>query len=198
MKDKEEKLTPSLILKMFAETDKKFAELAEDRKATDKQIAELAEDRKATDKQIKELSKNINGIANSNGEMAEEMIFNSLKKDKTFAGIKFYDIDRNIKLKSKALKLDSEFDVVLENGDTVAIIETKYKVREKDVSELLNKKLNNFRKLFPMYANYKIMLGVGGMSFEKKAIAEANKKGIGIIKIVGDKVEYQTENVKIY
>ena len=175
--DKKEKLTPSLILKMFAETDKKIAE---------------------TDRIVKELSKNVNGIANSNGEMAEEMIYNSLKRDKTFAGIKFYDIDRNIKLKSKALKLDSEFDVVLENGDTVAIIETKYKVREKDVSELLNKKLNNFRKLFPMYANYKIMLGVGGMSFEKKAIIAANKKGIGIIKIVGDKVEYQTENVKIY
>ena len=130
--------------------------------------------------------------------MAEEMIYNALDREMTFSGIKFQYICANMNKSLKSENIRAEFDVVLENGDTVAIIETKYKVREKDVSELLNKKLNNFRKLFPMYANYKIMLGVGGMSFEKKAITAANKKGIGIIKIVGDKVEYQTENVKIY
>jgi hypothetical protein len=41
-------------------------------------------------------------------------------------------------------------------------------------------------------------LGVGGMSFYKDAIEKAKQKGIGIIKVVGDKVEYYTENVKKY
>ena len=36
------------------------------------------------------------------------------------------------------------------------------------------------------------------MSFEDKAIAEAKENGIGIIKVVGDKVEYYTEGIKIY
>jgi len=191
----EEKLAPELILKMFAETDKilteKFAE-------TDKQIKELAEDRKATDKQIKELSKNIGGISNSNGKMAEEMIYNALNRDKTFAGIKFNDIDKNMKLHSSFLNLKGEFDVVLKNGDTIGIIETKYKVEKDDIIDLVEKKTINFRKLFPMFSDYKILLGIGGMSFENDAITTAKEKGIGIIKVVGDKLEYQTENVKIY
>jgi len=186
--DKKEKLTPSLILKMFAESAAK----------SEKEWKEIKESQKETDRIVKELSKNVNGIANSNGEMAEEMIYNALDREMTFSGIKFQYIYANMNKLLKSENIRAEFDVVLENGDTVAIIETKYKVREKDVIELLNKKLSNFRKLFPMYANYKIMLGVGGMSFEKKALTAANKKGIGIIKIVGDKVEYQTENVKIY
>jgi len=36
------------------------------------------------------------------------------------------------------------------------------------------------------------------MSFEKDAIDEANKSGVGIIKVVGDKVEYYTEGIREY
>ena len=115
-----------------------------------------------------------------------------------FGGIKFEEIDKNIKLKFKKLNLEGEYDVVLQNGDTLAIIETKYKVRVKDVSELVNKKLDNFRKLFPIFSDYKILLGIGGMSFDDKVEDEAKEKGIGIIKILGDTVEYYTENIKIY
>jgi hypothetical protein len=211
-------------LKMFAETDKriekKFAEtratsekewqeIKESQKETDKLLKELAEDRKETDKIltekfaetdriVKELSKNIGGISNSNGKMAEDMIYNTLNKDKTFAGIKFNDIDKNMKLNSKFLNLKGEFDVVLKNGDTIGIIETKYKVEKDDISELVEKKTTNFRKLFPMFSDYKIILGIGGMSFEDEAITEAKENGIGIIKISGDTVEYYTENLKTY
>jgi len=199
MKEKEEKLTPSLILKMFekskieadkraAEWDKKMSELAA---TSEKEWEEIR-------KQMKEVRKEIGGIGYSNGKMAEDMIYNALNRDKTFAGIKFYDIERNVKFKSKKLNLDGEFDVVLENGDTIGIIETKYKVEKDDISELVEKKTTNFRKLFPMFSDYKIILGIGGMSFEEDAINVAKEKGIGIIKILGDKLEYYTENIKIY
>ena len=171
-----------------------------------KQIALEADKRSAElDKQIKKLTVNIEnmrqeigGIASSNGAMAEEMIYNVLEKDKTFANIKFDEIDRNIKLKLKKFNLEGEFDIILQNGDTLAIIETKYKVREKDVFELVHKKLDNFRKLFPMFSDYKILLGIGGMSFEDNSEEDAKDKGIGIIKIVGDKVEYYTEGIRLY
>jgi hypothetical protein len=197
--ENEKELSYEMVMKMFAETDKQLKEkFAETDKRLGEKFAELAEDRKEASKQIKELTKNIGGISNSNGDMAEEMIYNSLEKDKTFGGIKFDEIDRNIKLKFKKLKIDGEYDVVLQNGDTVAIIETKYKVREKDVSKLFGKQLNDFRQLFPMFKDYKIILGIGGMSFEDKVEDMAKEKGIGIIKIVGDKVEYHTENIKMY
>jgi len=86
----------------------------------------------------------------------------------------------------------------LKNGDTLAIIETKYKVRVEDVSKLVDKQVSDFRKLFPMFNDYKIVLGIGGMSFENKSEDEAKEKGVGIIKIVGDNVEYYTEGIKAY
>jgi len=217
MEEKEEKLTPSLILKMFAETNKRIEKdwqkikemFAESKIEADKRNAEA--DRRAAErtaesekeweeirKQMKEVRKEIGGIGYSNGKMAEDMIYNALNRDKTFAGIKFYDIERNVKFKSKKLNLDGEFDVVLENGDTIGIIETKYKVEKDNITDLVEKKTINFRKLFPMFSDYKIILGIGGMSFEEDAITTAKEKGIGIIKILGDKLEYYTDGIKIY
>ena len=57
---------------------------------------------------------------------------------------------------------------------------------------------DNFRLLFPLYKEYKIILGIGGLSFEDGVLEEAIKNGIGIIKISGDKVEINTEIIKIY
>jgi hypothetical protein len=39
---------------------------------------------------------------------------------------------------------------------------------------------------------------VGGISFDKNAIDTAKAKGIGIIKVIGDKVELYTEGIKTY
>ena len=144
-----------------------------------------------------EMQKHISGIAESNGNMAEEMIYNSLEKDMTFSGIKFDAIKQNVPVMS-GFDTKTELDVLMVNGDTLAIIETKYKVENKDVTKLIKKQLTDFRQCFPKYDNYKILLGIGGMSFEDKAIDEAKENGIGIIKVVGDKVEYYTEGMKIY
>ena len=149
--------------------------------------------------QIKEISKQIGGITKSNGKVAEATIYNSLERDMTFAGIEFDAIEKNKKLHSKKLNLKGEYDVVMYNGDTLAIIEIKYNVERDDVNELIDKKkVEKFRLLFPEYKDYKILLGIGGGSFESDAEAEANKYGIGIIKVVGDKVEYYTDGIRIY
>jgi len=162
-------------------------------------IDKLSVEGKETDKKIKELTANINGIATSNGDMAEATIYNSLERDMTFAGIEFDDIIKNQKRHSKKLNLRGEYDIILENGNTIALIETKYKIRKKDITELFTKEVvDKFRKLFPMYSDYKILLGVGGMSFDDDAIKEAEEYGVGIIKIVGDKVEYYTDGIKEY
>jgi len=162
-------------------------------------LEELRESQKETARIVKENSKEIGGISKSNGEVAEDTVYNSLEQDMTFAGIEFEDIGRNWKSKSKKLKIEGEYDVILKNGDTMALIETKYKVRKDDVSKFVtNETENKFRKLFPNYNNYKLLLGIGGMSFDDDAIQEAKENGVGIIKIIGDKVEYHTEGIKTY
>ena len=162
-----------------AEFDKKLAEsVAEfDRRSAefDKKLAEsvaeankdLAETKKLIQdigKEVKRVNITVEGVTKSNGDLAEEVIFSALDQDKTFGGIKFDDIYRNLKGSQKD-NPEGEYDVVLKNGDTLAIIETKYKVRKDDIDALVKEKANRFRNIFPQYKDYKIILGIGGMSF---------------------------------
>jgi hypothetical protein len=148
--------------------------------------------------QMIEVRNEIGGIGKSNGEMAEQTIYNALKRDMTFAGIKFDDLLPKAKRHSSKLNLEGQYDAVLVNGKEAAVFEIKYKVRPEDVVKLATKQLESFRKLYTEYANYQIVLGVGGMSFEDGALEEAEARGIGIIRVIGEKVEYQTDNVRKY
>ena len=165
---------------------------------TQKSIQALREENDKTSKSIQALREETGGISKSNGMMTEEFIYNTLEQDMTFAGIKFDFIEHNKKKKITSSGIAGEYDIVLTNGDTLAIIETKYKVREKDIHKLVDTDLDKYRTLYPEYKNYNIMLGIGGMSFEGKSIAEAKEKGVGIIKVLGDKVEFHTDGIKIY
>ena len=193
-----EKLEKSRIEADAADEKRKTEYEAADEKRKIEYEEKLAKERADFNERMKQLEKQIGGISKSNGDMAEEAIFNALEREKTFAGIKFDYIGKNWKRHSKELNLKGEYDVLLENGEYIAIIETKYKVSKNDVSELLTDKVEKFRKLFPLYSNFKIILGVGGMSFEKEAIKEAENNGVGIIKVVGDTVEYYTDGIREY
>ena len=209
METQKEKYTFEMLMQSFeksriemeamrAEADRRAAEREKEWQEIRQKMKETSEKIDKHSEQIKEQSKMINGISESNGAAAEETIYNSLERDMTFAGIRFDSIEKNRKKYLKKLKLKGEYDVLLENGDVLALIETKYRVRKDDVFKFATTKLDIFRKLYPMYDKYKIILGVGGMSFDDDAIKEAEEYGVGIIKIVGDKVEYYTEGIKTY
>ena len=213
--------------KQIAETQKKMAEssakvdkqIAESNARTDKQIAEsnarLDEKFDRTDKliaattanidkylaELKEARKDIGGISSSNGMFAESYFFESLKRSKQFGGINYDvvggDLTNTVSLPNGE-QLDAQFDIVMFNCDSVAIIEVKYKVKQDDVKILTNRKLEDFKKLFIQYTNYKFYLGVAGFSFEKRAVKEAIKRGVGMLKLVGENLEIEDKHLRIY
>ena len=191
----QQNLTYEMVMEMFAESSIKSEKEYERLRKLQEEISLQQKD---TDKKIKELSKNIGGIAHSNGAMAEEMVFNVVSKDNTFANVKFDDVQRNIQVQTERLKTMTEIDIVMMNGDTIALLETKYKVEKKDVKNMLSTKLPYFRQYLPQFNKHKIILGIGGMSFDKEVLEEAIENGIGIVKIVGDGVEFLTDNIMIY
>jgi LDH2 family malate/lactate/ureidoglycolate dehydrogenase len=131
--------------------------------------------------------------------MAEENIYNALDDELTFAGIQFDEMERRVQLRAEPLgKIETDLDVLMRNGEALAIIEVKHRVEKSDINELLNDKLEKVKKFYPKHKNYKILLGIGGMCFEDGVEDEAKKNGIGIIKVVGEKVEYFTENITTY
>ena len=160
----------------------------------------LDEYKKKNDKAIEEMRKNISGISDSNGMYAEEYFYRTLIDSMTFGRHHFDFVDRNRARKCKdkdGKPVEAEYYVLMTNANAVCIMEVKYRAR-KDHVELLLKKVAKFRIQFPEYANHKVFLGIGAMSFEEGVEIDAKKYGIGIMRQNGDAVEVDDANLKAY
>ena len=104
-------------------------------------------------------------------------------------------IEKNLKQKTKKLK--DEYDIVLYNNTSVAIIEVKYKAHKNDVAQVL-KKAETFKILCPDYKDFKIYLGLASMAFYPELEQECIDQGIAIIKQVGDTVVICDEHLKVF
>ena len=151
---------------------------------------------------IDALTLNVNGISDSNGLFAEEFFLNTLSKKKEFAGIHFDEVEDDLGYRRKlpdGKRVKDQFDIVMTNAASVAVVEVKYKARKDDVETLAGRKLENFKILFPEYNGLKIYLGLAALVFEDDVAAEAKKYGIGLLQQVGETMEYATDwEVKAY
>jgi hypothetical protein len=171
-----------------AEADKRNAE-------ADKRNAEAAKRNAEADKRLKKLEKDIFGIGRNNGYYAEEFFQHVFSKKREFAGIKFDGMIPNLKYEGKE---SCEFDIVLVNGDCIAIIEAKYRVNPDFVEELVTKKLAQFRKYFPTYKNHAVYFGIAGLSFNKEVIKSAKERGVAIVRQDGQRVVVDSLPTKTY
>jgi len=172
------------------ETDKKFDKVAEQMAKTDKQMAE-------TDRKLDKVAKLVGNISNNQGDVAEEFFFNSLKVNPHLGDIKFDDIMPNLTKSKNNLK--DEFDIVMTNGNAIGIVEVKYKVHSSDVEKLRDKKISNFRKLFPIYDKYKMYVGIAGFHINSEAEESAKENGFFVLKRYGDIIKFDnSENVKAF
>jgi len=157
---------------------------------------ENREQMRETDRKIAELSKQIGGIDNNIGHHAEQFFQNVFADNKVFGGVQYDDIILNMKHGDKTGEV--EFDIVLENGNSVALIEIKNRIHPKFVREFAEDRVKKFRKYFPQYGKYKAYLGIAGFSFSKSVLEEAKKYGVGIIRQVGKGIVVDAEGLKAY
>ena len=149
-------------------------------------------------RKIREISDMIGGVSNSNGMFAEEFFLNAIDLgDKKLFGEQFHECISYARRHNKALRLKIENDLILVNGDSVALIEIKYKARKEDVQKMIDI-LPRFRALYPEYKNHRIYLGLAAMSFEKGVEKECIEKGVAIVKQVGNAVVLDDEHVKAF
>jgi hypothetical protein len=182
----------------MAETDRQIKETGLQMKETDRRMAETDRQMKETDRQITRLEKQIGGVSKNHGSFAEEYFINSMEKgEKTFFGEKFDTLLKTVIVKDDANRTKAEFDIVLVNGKSVAIVEVKFRARAKHVEQVL-KKVKPFRKKFPGYQNHKIYLGLASMVFDQDIENKCKENGIAIIKQVGDAVVMHDENLKTF
>ena len=189
--------------RQMKETDRKIQATAEQMKETDRMIQENARQMKESrvvfaefDRKMKELQKTLGGWANNQGTFAEEYFFNSFENgQQNFFGEKFDEISKH--LKNRWQGLEDEYDIVLYNHTSVALIEVKYKAHENDIPTVL-KKAETFRILFPHYKDFKIYLGLASMSFYPELEQECINEGIAVVKQVGDTVVINDKHLKSF
>ncbi|GHT82845.1 hypothetical protein FACS1894137_02550 [Spirochaetia bacterium] len=178
------------------ETDRIIKEVGRKQEETARSQEQTARQMEETDRLISNVTKQLGGMANSDGDAAEELFATSLESKMMFAGQHFDGID--FKVKRKAGGLRGEFDIVLYNCTAVGIVEVKNKACKDDLESMVTKKVPLFRTLFPQYRDHAIYLGIGSMSFDDRVIKRAHELGIGILRQKGDTIEVDTGNVRAY
>jgi len=168
---------------------------------TDRQIKETSAAQKETERKLKDLGIHVAGISNNNGKFAEELFYDSLESNMTFAGVHFDEISKvfgGAKRMPSGSMIQDQFDIVMINDNAVAIIEVKFRAEKDYPQKMAEKKVNNFKTLFPDYKDFKIYLGLGSLIFEGNVVHEARKYGVGLLKQCGNAIEYKTDWVRAY
>ena len=188
------------IVKLNLVTDQR---LAKSKLETDLQLKQLGKDLRETDLQSKErldqLGKYLGGVANSNGDMAEEYFFNTFRRDKTFANEKFDKIRQNVSYPEDDNDPEIECDIILINGKSTALIEVKYNAKPENIQiEELIARAKYLKENSVKHKNHNIYLGVAAMSFKKGFAKKLRNSGIATIHQIGKKMVIYDKEVKVF
>lgn len=163
---------------------------------TGRKLDKIIADAEKYERRMKYMEKITGSWFNNHGSFAEEYFFNSFaEEEQNFFGETFYEISKQ--LKPKKGKLEDEYDIVMFNGTTVAIVEVKDKAHEKDIPKVMDK-TRTFRILCPDYKDFKIYLALASMSFYPELEQQCMAQGIAVVKQVGDTVVIRDEQMKSF
>ena len=163
------------------------AHLAQSQIKTDAQLAKTDAQLDKTDAKLDRLAEMYGDEGNNPSKVAEEFYYNSFKNHLVLNGIHFDFIDKNV-TRSKG-GLEEEYDLLLVNGQEVYIIEVKYRLHPKDIERMVNRKLPNFRKLFPEYRQYKLHAALATFAVEDDVKQMALEQGITVLQRRGEVIE---------
>ena len=176
-------------------TDEQMNRTDEKMNRTDEKIVQLQESIKETNASLKRIGIDFGNMKENQGFVAEEFFFNSLLDDPHLGGIHFDDITKN-QFKHRG-NLKEEYDIVMTNGESIGIVEVKYKAHENDLKQL-ERKMRNFKKLFPIYENYKLYGAIASFNFYDKAKQEALNQGFFVLQRSGNVIHTDaTENLLV-
>ncbi len=169
------------------------ASLAVDSKNLHAAQMETSEQMKRNDKMLTDklnrMGITLGNVTNNQGDVAEEFFFNSLANAPHLGSIYFDDIEKNGH--KRRGKTEEEYDLIMTNGDVVGIVEVKYKAHENDLDRL-DRKMQNFKKLFPIYQNYKQYGAIAAFHINDDTKKAALSRGYFVLQRSGDLVHTES------
>ncbi len=196
MTDEELKALVASLAIAQQKTDIQISELVEQQKKTDVQLAKTDAQLAKTDAKVNKVADLVGKIGNNQGDVAEEFFYRSFIDDAWLGNLHFDTIYRN--LPGKKAKLQDEFDIVLVNENSVAIIEVKQKARPDVINDMLNRKLPNFRKLFPYHKHQKLYGAIASLVSNDSLVKKARKAGLFFLTQKADHIVLVNDEVRAF
>jgi hypothetical protein len=158
-------------------------------------VASLAVKSDKLDAKLDRLAAMYGGVADNQGSAAEEFFFNSLSESKQIGAIHFDEVLP--KVYGGKIGAQQEYDLVLLNGDSAAIVEVKYKVHPSSL-EQVEKQLALFKLHFPEYSRMSLYGGVAGFSVPDDVVDEAHKRGMFVLKRQGETFAVDAQQMRAF
>jgi hypothetical protein len=162
--------------------------LHEAQKATDEQMKR--NDKMLTEK-LDRMGVTLGNVTNNQGDVAEEFFFQSLIKDNRLGKICFDDVVKN--MEKHRGQIQEEYDLVMTNGDAIAVVEVKYKAHKNDLDKL-DRKMKHFKQLFPIYQAFKQYGAIAAFHINDEAKEEALRRGYFVLQRSGDLVHTESSD----
>ena len=165
--------------------------LHEAQMATDEQMKRTDEQMKRTDEKLERMGISLGNVTHNQGDVAEEFFFQSLIKDNHLGSIRFDDVVKN--MEKHRGQIQEEYDLVMTNGDVIAVVEVKYKAHKNDLDKL-DRKMRHFKRLFPIYQAFKQYGAIAAFHINDDAKEEALKRGYFVLQRSGDLVHTESSD----
>ena len=185
MTDDELKELVASLAVLQEETSKKMQETSARIDQTDAQMKQTTAQMKRTDEKLERLGIHLGNISKNQGDVAEDFFYQSLIKDNHLGDLYFDDITKN--MEKHRGNIQEEYDLFMTNGDSIAIVEVKYKAHKNDLDKL-DRKMKNFKKLFPIYKDYKLYGALAAFHINDDAKEEIFNRGYFALQRSGDLV----------
>jgi hypothetical protein len=176
------------IKTLTAKTQANLDRLSEQTQAS---LDRLSEEGKSMMQAIKRQDKQIGGLSRGQGEISEAFFFNSLKNKPVIGDLKFQQVHRNVYFE----KINQEYDLILVNGNSVALVEVKYRVHPEHL-EQLKKQIELYKSQAPEYKNYTIYAGIAGLAIDSDLINQAQQEGYFVLEQKGQTLCSYTEQLR--
>ena len=134
---------------------------------------QIRKSREEFNKSMAEVNRNLGGIGNTQGEIAEDLFRRNAHAALNNYGIHIDQVHHNLRSTGRR-----EYDIVAVNAEQAVVIEIKTKLKARDVEKFLQTQLPQFKSAFPEFRDYAVYGGMGALVISKEQ--ELELCGLGL------------------
>ncbi len=149
------------------------------------QVEETSKEVKETTRAVKDLNKKVGGAGQVRGRITEEFFYKALREERRIGVLKFDDIYLNFEAKRDGRR--TEYDLLLTNGELVAVVEVKHNLRLDNVEDMRKIRAPHARYYLRRFSDKKMLFVMAYMTADTQAVALAHECGYATLSPDGQK-----------